>query len=106
MPLDIPVYDDVYFSDDFKVVVRSCKEILLEGASDYPLNDRAFLYAHRNNFYALLRGLGFDERLLWTIAFINDINDPTTGFENKSILKTVTINAVDSIILPLRTKHY
>ena len=105
MPIDIPVYDNIYFSEEFKVIVRSCKEILLEGSSEFAMEDRSFLYAHRNNFYAYLRGLGFDERLVWVIAFINDITDPTKGFEHMTSLRTVTINAIDSIILPLRTKY-
>lgn len=105
MPLDIPVYDDLYFSEPFKVIVRSCKEVLLENSSEFAIIDRSFLYAHRNNFYAFLRGLGFDERLIWVIAFINDIVDPMISFESKKTLRTVTLDTIDRIILPLRTKH-
>ncbi len=105
MPLDINVYDDLYFSESFKNIIRSCKEILLETSSEYAILDRSFLFAHRNNFYAYLRGCGFDERVIWVIAFINDIVDPTLGFEDKKTLRTVTLDTIDRIILPLRTKH-
>ena len=105
MPINIPVAEDIYFSESFKVVIRSCKEILLNEATELTIVDRSFLFAHRNNFYAFLRGLGVDERLLWVIAFINDITDPTQGFENKKTIWTVTLESVDRLILPLRTKH-
>lgn len=106
MPLaKLPTYDDTYFSESFKVIIRSCKEVLLETSSEYPITDKSFLYAHRNNFYAWLRGLGFDERLLWTIAFINDIKDPTGDITYLTKIQTVTIDSVDSIILPLKTKY-
>lgn len=105
MPLAITLHDNTYFTEEFKNIVRSCKEILLDNSSEYSMLDRTFLYAHRNNFYAYLRGCGFSEELIWPIAFINDITDPTKGFENKKILRTVTIDVIDSIILPLRTNH-
>ena len=106
MPLaKLVTEQDIYFSEPFKVIVRSCKEVLLEGSTVLPITDRSFLYAHRNNFYAWLRGIGFDERLIWVTAFINDIKDPTGDISYLKEIRTVTIDAVDSIILPLKTKY-
>lgn len=105
MPLaNLTVPEDLYFTESFKTVIRSCKEKLLEVSNVYPITDKSFLYAHRNNFYAWARGVGFDERLIWVIAYINDIYDPT-DISNLTSLQTVSIDAVNSIILPLKTKY-
>ena len=107
MPLaNFPIYDDVYFSENFKVVIRSCKEILLDSSRTLPITDKSFLFAHKNDFYAWARGIGMDERLIWINAFINDIVDPTGDISNLKEIQTVTIDTVNSIILPLRTNFY
>lgn len=101
MPLDITIDDDVYFSEAFKVIVRSCKEQLVTQARELTLVDRSFMYAHRNNFYTFLRGLGIDERLIWPTAFINDIIIPSDNFMNKQKILLVTIESLDSLKLRL-----
>lgn len=99
MPLDIQIDDDVYFSEPFKVIVRSCKEQLIRQARELVLIDRSFMFAHRNNFYTFLRGLGIDERLIWPTAFINDIIIPSENFMDKQKILLVTIESIDSLKL-------
>lgn len=103
MPLDIIVDEDIYYSDEFKTIVRSCKEKILEGAQELALVDRSFVYAHRNNFYTFLRGIGIDERLVWPIAFINDIHDPSKGLMEKSSIYICTMEQINRLITHLKT---
>lgn len=103
MPLDIIVDDDIYFSESFKVIVRSCKEKLLSNARELALTDKSFMYAHRNNFYTFLRGLGVDERVLWATAFINDILNPFEDFTHKPTIYVCNIEDLDQLLIQLRT---
>lgn len=103
MPLDLTIQDDVYFSETFKVIVRSCKEKLLSNAKEIYLDDKSFMYAHRNNFYAFLRGIGVDERLIWPTAFINDITNPLENFTDRKTLFICTIEDLDQLLIQLKT---
>jgi hypothetical protein len=67
---------DIYYTEAFKTLVRSEKEILLRGSQLMPIVDRAMLYAFRNDFYRVMRVMNIPAHLRWATAFINDISDP------------------------------
>lgn len=103
MAIDITVDDDIYFSEPFKVIVRSCKERLLSNARTLALDDKSFMYAHRNNFYTFLRGLDVDERVIWASAFINDILNPFEDFTHLTTIYICNIEDLDQLLIQLRT---
>lgn len=79
MPLDVKIMNDIYYTEDFKVMIRSNKEYLIARAQMFPLVDRALVSAHRYDFYSILRIVGqgkINPMLFWVIAFINNINNP------------------------------
>lgn len=79
MPLDVKLINDIYYTEDFKVMIRSNKEYLVANALEFPLIDRALVSAHRYDFYSILRITGQDKinpMLYWVIAFINGILNP------------------------------
>lgn len=67
---------DVFFTERFKVLVRSERELLRKMASEVPLLEPAIKNAFRNDFYRLLRHYGIPNHMIWTTAFINDVLDP------------------------------
>ena len=67
---------DFYYTDAFKILVRSEKEILLRGSQMIPIVDRAMLYAFRTDFYRVMRVMNIPAHLRWATAYINDISDP------------------------------
>jgi len=67
---------EFFYTDAFKILVRSEKEILLRTAQLMPIVDRAMLYAFRTDFYRVMRSMNIPAHLRWATAFINDINDP------------------------------
>lgn len=103
MPLNLEISKDIYYSESFKTIVRSCKEILIANATEIALTDKAFMYAHRNNFYVFLRGLGIDEPLIWPTAFINDITNPFDDFTHKTTLLLCNQQDLDNLTLQLNT---
>ncbi len=105
MPLPIVMHDDAYFSEEFKIIVRSCKEVLLERSVPYEVTDLSFYNAHKNNFHTFLRGMNVDERLIWPISFINDIIDPTKDFMDKRTFRLIDVIELDRLMTILKTKH-
>jgi len=67
---------DIYYTEGFKTLVRSQKEILLRGSQLMPIVDRAMLYAFRTDFYRVLRVMKIPAHLRWATAYINDVLDP------------------------------
>lgn len=68
---------DVFFTDRFKTLVRSEKELLKRTATTRPILEQNVMYAFRNDFYRVLRIYNVPSYLWWCTAFINGIEDPT-----------------------------
>ena len=66
----------LFYTDRYKTLVRSEKEILLRGASVVPFTDMSMVYAFRTDFYRLLRVMKVPAHLRWTVAYLNDVIDP------------------------------
>lgn len=96
MALTLTYGNPYFYTDEFKVIARSCKEILIERAQQIPILDKAQQYAYRTNFHKYLREFGdspvlqIPEDLIWVTSFINGMEDPTSGFGHLEILLLVT----------------
>lgn len=83
MALDLAYGDPFYYTDEYKTIIRSCKEMILTRASYRPFVTDTEVYAYRNNFHKLIRATaGISEDLVWTIAFINGITNPHQDFSH------------------------
>ncbi len=79
MPLSIVNFSegrDFFFTERFKVLVRSEREILLRQTQEIPIVSHAQLYAYRYDFYRFLRVQGIENHMLWVTAYLNGIEDP------------------------------
>lgn len=111
MPLPYTGGDDFYYTDEYKVIIRSCKEVLLAQASNTQILDPGIRFAYRYNFHKFLRQLRnanagsfvIPEELIWTISFLNGIEDPTQDFSHLTELRIVTFEQVDALIQSTRT---
>lgn len=68
---------DVFFTERFKTLVRSQKELLVKQAQVIPLTEPQVVNAFKNDFYRLLRDRGIASYLWWATAYINGIENPT-----------------------------
>lgn len=80
----------VFYTQAYKTLVRSQKEILLRGATVIPIINRNELYAYRFDIYRLLRSLSIDPHMWWTIAYLNGIENP-----QQDITKLTAIYNID-----------
>ncbi|QZA70560.1 hypothetical protein AH04_77 [Erwinia phage AH04] len=111
MPLPYTGGDSYYYTDEYKVIVRSCKEVLLKNASYTPFLELGIKYAYRYNFHKFLRQLrtstsgmtAIPEELIWTISFINGIENPNQDFSHLKGIYTVTYEQIDLLIQSTRT---
>lgn len=72
----IGVDKDIYFTDRFKTLVRSEKELLVNTASSTAVLEPYVVNAYRNDFYRLMRHYGVPSHLWWATAYINGVEDP------------------------------
>jgi hypothetical protein len=86
---------EIFYTPRYKTLVRSLKEILLKQAQALPIPNPNDRFAYRYDFYRLLRELGVQSHMHWTIAFINGIEDP---FKDNSS-KVEIFNIPESIVL-------
>lgn len=99
MPLDLAYGDPFYYTDEYKTIIRSCKELIIKRASWRPFISDAEAHAYRNNFHKLLRAIGnIPEDLIWTISFINDVHNPNQDFSNLKGFYTVDKSIISSFI--------
>ena len=100
MPIDTggnAMYD-FFYTEEFKVLVRSQKEILLRSAGELPLVNRSEVQMYRYDFYRLLRSLGIPNHLHWATAFINGIEDPFKDNSGIKEIRTVSQSQLEDII--------
>ncbi|EBY9764062.1 hypothetical protein D5W64_13190 [Salmonella enterica subsp. enterica serovar Saintpaul] len=110
MPIYIPQGQSYYFTDEYKTIVRSCKEVLLSQATFSPFVGDNIKFAYKYNFHKFLRQIGGDvstipEELIWTISFLNGIEDPNKDFSHLTGLYTVTMEQIESIIQITRVRR-
>jgi len=80
---------DVFYTERYKTMVRSERELLLRKTTDFPIVSRSELYAYRHDFYRLLRVLNVLPHLHWTIAYLNGIEDPSMDCSHLSSIRMI-----------------
>ena len=80
----------VFYTEPFKVLVRSEKEVLLRSAATVPIINRHELHAYRFDIYRLLRSLKIQPHLYWATAYLNGIEDP--GQDISGLQSILTVN--------------
>ena len=107
MPIDTGYNSmyDFYYTEEFKVLVRSQKEILLRSSGSVPLVNRSEVQMYRYDFYRLLRSLGIPDHLHWATAFINGIEDPFK--DNAGLIEVLSISTsqLENIITRKNTER-
>lgn len=105
MPISINDGNQYWYTDEFKTIIRSCKEILLEGASYAPFIDRSIVFAYRFNFHKFLRELrnkengdSVPEDMIWVTSFINGIEDPNSDWSKLEGIYIPSRTQIDSLI--------
>ena len=108
MPLDLPSIDDIYFSEEFKVMVRSNKEFLISRSQRFPIIDKALVEAHKYNFYNVLRILtngSITQSHAWVIAYINDIKNPDQNISGMESYLYVDQTVIDQMLSRMNTER-
>lgn len=88
---------DYYYTETFKTMVRSERELLLRVTREVPIRSLSELQAYRNDFYRLLRAYNVSEHLHWVTAYLNGIEDPFADCGNMK-----SIHLIDDSILSER----
>lgn len=89
---------DVFYTDRFKTLVRSERELLRKTANSQPILELNKLYAYRNDFYRLLRNYNIQPYLYWATAFINGIEDPSQDITHLTSFLTINEESLASAI--------
>lgn len=110
MPLPLQAGNPFYYTDEFKTIVRSCKEILLNDAVFSPFVGDSVKFAYRYNFHKLLRQLGgetptISEDLIWVTSYLNGIENPNQDFMHLKGIYTVSSSQLDAIVQVTRTRR-
>lgn len=111
MPIPLLGGDTYYYTDEYKTIVRSCKDVLLQGANYTPMMGPGIKFAYRYNFHKFLRQLtngnstmaAIPEEMIWTVSFLNGIENPNEDFSHLDGIYTVTGDMVDLVIQSTRT---
>lgn len=85
----------IFFTPRYKTLVRSLKDILVKQAQSFPIPNPNDRYAYRYDFYRLLRELGVPGHMLWTISYINGVEDPFADNSDKVEI----LNISESLVL-------
>ena len=80
----------IFFTPEYKTLIRSLKEVLLQSTTSLPIPNPNDRYAYRYDFYRLLRSLGIKSHLWWTIAYLNGVEN--INKDNSRIIEIRTID--------------
>lgn len=112
MPIYLASGNSYYYTEEFKTIIRSCKDVLLSGATFSPFAP-GVRFAYKYNFHKFLRNLRTEggevysvpEELIWAISYINGITNPNQDFSHLEGLYTVTKEQIDLMIQSTRTRR-
>lgn len=94
---------DFFYTDRFKTLVRSERELLRKEATEIPLLEPTVKYAFRNDFYRLIRHYGIPNYMHWVTAYINDISDPFKDISGMSHFLAIDESLLYSIVARTNT---
>lgn len=80
---------DVFFTEAYKTMVRSEKELLVRLTTERPIVSQSELRAYRHDFYRLLRVYGYAPHLHWTIAYLNGIENPSADCSGLQSIRVI-----------------
>lgn len=106
MPINAGAFNqdkDFYYTEEYKVLVRSQKELLLQRSLSVVVDNPNILYAFRNDFYRYLRVRGIEEHLFWTIAYLNGIENPHEDVAHLKSFQTVDESDINRLIARTNT---
>lgn len=89
---------EVFFTERFKTLVRSEKELLIKQASSAPILEPNQVQAYRNDFYRLIRTHGVESHLWWATAYINGIENPTQDISGMTSFLTINETVLASAL--------
>lgn len=89
---------DVFFTERFKTLVRSEKELLKRTAHSKPIIEKNVLYAYRNDIYRFLRHFNVESYMYWATAYINGIEDPTQDITHLTSIYLLDESTLSSAI--------
>lgn len=96
MGINLTTYDDKYYNNSFKTLVRSNKKYLISKCTIYTFTEKDIANANKNDFYKLCNNRGIPHNLIWVCAYINDIEDP---FEEVDLNKLMSLKIVNESTL-------
>lgn len=70
------VEDPVYYTEEFKTLIRSHKDFLLQNTAPSSEPDTSLLFANRFDFYGYLKAKEVPPCLWWVCAYLSGIKSP------------------------------
>lgn len=92
------VEDDVYYTEEFKTLIRSHRDFLLQNTPASTETDTSLLYAFRNNFYGYLKAKGVPPKLWWVCAYLSGIKTPYQDISRLKKWYRPDPDSIDNII--------
>lgn len=90
--------NEVYYTEDFKTLIRSHREYLLANTQPSVELDTSLLYAFKNDFFGYLRAKGVEPKLWWVCAYLSDIKTPFQDISRLEKWYRPDPDAIDRII--------
>lgn len=103
--LNVNATKDIFYTNRYKTMVRSLKEVLLTQSQALPIPNPNDRWAYRYDFYRLLRELGVESHLHWTVAFLNDVTDPFADNSKKVEIRAISESLVLAAISRSNTRR-
>lgn len=94
--------NDFAFTEEFRTIIRSMKEHIIENAKQVDITNETQAFAHRNDFYKYLRINGTKEEMLWVISYINNIDNPNSDFRNMKRYLSVEWEFINALTKRIR----
>jgi len=92
------VEEEIYYTEEYKTLIRSHKEFLIQSTPPSVEVVTSLLYAFRYDFYGYLKYKGVPPKLWWTCAFLSDIKKPYQDISRLSKWYYPDITHIEQII--------
>lgn len=98
MGLNLTINDDRYYTEDFKVMIRSNRDWLLSNSMLIPITNPSIVNAHKYDFYTVLRIIGISSVMHWVLAYLNDIGDPAKDISGMTSYLSIDLTVINQMI--------
>ncbi len=100
---NLPIENDIYFSESTKIMVRANREYLLGLTTEVTVLHKNYVQAHKYDFNRIMRQHNVPLRMQWIVQYLNGIEDPNQDVSGMTTFKNINEDIISQMLTRVNT---